>query len=107
MSPASSPIKCRSGLLQGGVSCHWSRRLVKDRMPPTSLGAETGIEQSEALHHSHIVGLVCSEMMRHEQQLRIVSLETRDCLASERLRTDRVNPPDNISARALGDPRQQ
>jgi hypothetical protein len=76
-------------------------------MLPTARSAETGVEQSEALHHSCIVGLVLSEMMRHEQQLGVVALEVRDRFPSERVRTDRINPLDNISARVFRNARQQ
>ena len=76
-------------------------------MLASGLGAKTGVEQSEALHYSCIVGLVFSEMMCHEQQLGVVALEVRDRLACERLRTDRINPLDNFSARVFRNARQQ
>jgi hypothetical protein len=76
-------------------------------MLPTALSAKTGVQQSEALHHSCIVGLVFSEMMRHEQQLGIVALEVRDRLPSERMRTNCIYLLDNISARVFRNARQQ
>jgi hypothetical protein len=76
-------------------------------MLPTALSVKTGIKQSEALHNSCIVGLVFSEMMRHEQQLGVVALEVRDRPVGKRLRTDRINPLDDIGARVWRNARQQ
>jgi hypothetical protein len=75
-------------------------------MLPTALSVKTGVKQSEALHDSCIVGLVFSEMMRHEQQLGVIPLEVRNRLPSERLRTNRINPLDDIGARVFRNARQ-
>ena len=72
-------------------------------MLPSALSAKTGVEQSEALHHSCIVGLVFSEMMRHEQQLRIVRLEVGYDLCTADIRTAIIELTRDRLARDIAD----
>src|SRR5258708_29143390 len=108
------PLTCRSwraiwGPTRGDALIRVNRqwRSVQDAALLSGLGQQARVEQSEALHHPDIIGLILGEIVRHDQQLGVVALELGNRLARELLRADGIDPLDDGRAGCRRDPREE